>query len=453
MSNKQVVQEILQREDAFRGWLIDPAARRRSIALNMRRQAEYLLSGNDDPGDLLSRAATLVYLLARGADDSDAVPDDTYSGFASIVVQALANQGAGSEFGRHDLVVQSIDAAIERVRRSGGSATALLVAKARYLSYAQNESSIRLATLRQAEGVATGDDLLRVRYTLTWYFIDASRYRRAIRLCDKSIEDARRDNSLKWVIGFTTNRGIARYTTLNDPAAARLDLEAAVAMSGRIRNDADINRFLSDALHYLGRCNLDDGNVRGSLEHYVMAQKYKDQIPFESRAVAYYHVRMAEALTGAGNHNHAREHMDTAKAYLDRVGDTGAASVSYNYALANTYMVQGDSASALAILHKCARDAAACKFSRGRLLALARIFTISVQCRDFTRAVLTLFRAVPLLFNGELRRNSLLAIIARFRRYALHVFRPYGSIAAGGALNVVCPCPIHSLSHQSDVDA
>lgn len=448
MTSKQV-RAVLHRDQAFRDRFLEPAARRRPIAINMRLQANQLLSGNDDPGDLLSRSNTLVYLLAMGADDPEAVPDEDYSEFAGIVVQVLADQGVGSEFGRHDLVVESIDAAIARVRKAGHSASRLLLAKAQYLSNAQNESRVRHATLRQAEGVATGEDLFRVRYQLALYYIDASHYRRAIGLCDGSIQDAQHKGNLKWVMGFITNRGIARYTTLNDPAAARADLEAAIAISSHLPHNEDTDRFLADAFHYLGRCDLDDGNTQGALRYYMMGRKCKERIPFESRAIAYYHIRMAEALTGAGNIDHGRAHLDAAEDYLDRTGDTGSASVSYGYALANLEMASGRPASALATLDEYARRAAACKFSRGRLLALARIFTINLQVRRYLPAILTLFRALPLLLNGELRRNSVLAITARFRRYALHVFRPYEGVSRHATTHVLCPCPIHEAGPMS----
>ncbi len=440
-----MVRELLDHtDDGFRTWFLDPAARRRALVGNMRRLTAELQAEPGDPGDPLGRTASVIYLL--GADADGSVPDDVFAEFATVVVQAVADRGAGREFHRHDLILQAIDAAIERVRAAGRSATDLLLARADYLSCAANDCPERLATLRTAESEATGEELMRVRHALIGYLTGVSRYREAIALCDDSATAAESmgDTGVRWRAAFLARRGVARYTTLNNPDVARADLLAAISsLDGATDEDSAEHR--SSALHYLGRILLDEGDVAGSLEHFLAAQEARKPLPFQSGAFAYFHIRMAETLLGAHAFKDADDHLTEARSYLDRIGDSGSTTVCYHYALANAHALRGETADALALLNRCATDAKACRFARGRLLALTRLIPLHLQQRNPLAATATLFRTVPLLFDGELRRNSLLAIVARLRGYTRHVVHPYGSDAPGGSCSSAlrCPCPLH----------
>lgn len=440
-----MVEELLHcTDDRFRTWFLDPTARQRALIGNMRRLTAELQAEPGDPGDPLGRTASVIYLL--GADADGSVPDDVFAEFAAVVVQAVADRGAGREFHRHDLILQAIDAAIERVRSAGRSATALLLARADYLSCAANDCPERLATLQTAESEATGEELMRVQHALIGYLIGVSRYREAIALCDAASTQAEAmgDAGLPWRAAFLTRRGIARYTTLNNPDTARVDLLAAIrSLDGATDKGSAEHR--SSAMHYLGRILLDDGDVAGSLEYFLAAQEARKPLPFQSGAFAFFHIRMAETLLGTRAFEDADDHLAAARSFLDRIGDSGSTTVSYHYALANAHALRGETADALALLDRCAADAKACRFARGRLLALTRLVPLHLQRRDPVAATATLLRTVPLLFDGELRRNSVLAIVARLRAYVRQVFHPYGSAAPGGSCGPAlrCPCPLH----------
>jgi tetratricopeptide (TPR) repeat protein len=430
-------------DERFRTWFLDPAAQQRAVVRNMRRLTAELRSGPGDPGDRQDRTASVIYLL--GADTTADVPDDVFAEFATVVVRAVADQGAGTGYHRHDLAVRAIDAAIERVRASGRPATTLLLAKAGYLGCIANDCPERLAALRAAERGATGDDLMRARHALVRYLTETSRYRRATALCDSALAEAagRGDAGLRWRATYLTARGVARYATLNDPAAARRDLGAALALVDG-SDDADLVECRSEALHYLGRCLLDEGDVAGSLEHYLAAARVREQLPFQSGAVAYHHVRMAETLMGAGALDDADDHLGAARDLLDRIGDSGSTTVVYLYALANAHALRGEAEAAVKLLDECAAAARRCRFARGRLLALARVLALHLRRRDPLRAAATLVRIAPLLVTGELRRTNAIAISVRLRRYAAHVRRPYGAPRPGAGTPVLqCPCPVH----------
>jgi hypothetical protein len=430
-------------DDGFRTWFLEPAALQHAMVRNMRRLTAELRAGTDDPGDRQNRTASVIYLL--GADSTGDVPDDVFAEFATVVVQAVADQGAGTGYHRHDLAVQAIDTAIERVRASGRPATTLLLAKADYLGCMANDCPERLAALQAAVHGAAGDESMRARHALISYLTATSRYRRAIALCDESIAEAGRagDAGRRWRSAFLAARGVARYATLNDPAAARVDLSAALRLMDECGN-RDLAESRSEAEHYLGRCLLDEGDVEGSLQRYLAAQRAREHLPFQSGAVAYHHIRMAETLMGAASLDDADDHLAVARGLLDQIGDSGSTTVVYHYALANAHALHGRTDAAVKLLDDCATAARRCRFARGRLLALTRLFTLHLQRRDLLRAVATLCRAAPLLVDGELRRNNLIAITARLRRYAAHVFRPYGvAPSASSQPTLRCPCPLH----------
>jgi hypothetical protein len=206
----------------------------------------------------IPESGKLIYLLNRAAEPSSGIPEDRFVDFATRAVALLGRLGAADQ--AHEDVIEAIDATISRIGQTETSVVPLLLAKATFLSYAGNESGQRLAALRDAERRAEDSDRLQVQYWLVWYWIDASRYGRAVRACTATMETLSSEDG--WYAIFLAARGVAKYTTLNRPSDARSDLESAVQVLSALPLSETVARSLGEALHYLGRIALDSGDAR-----------------------------------------------------------------------------------------------------------------------------------------------------------------------------------------------
>lgn len=407
-----------------------------------RRDIRLLTGRMRTATDLSAEIPSMLYTVGRLAADPTLVPPDLLAEYLETVVRATANQGTGAD---RSLASTAIKAAIDRFRAEGFSTSELYLSYQRFLSYRTLESREREHAIRAAIADADNHDTeFRSTYALAWYLVEISKYRQALKVCEQAVRRSRENPRQElWELSFLSLEGVARYTTLNNPNRVHTLLhEVLTRFEGKPRfRDADL--AYSEALHYLGRCELDRANTAEALRLFIRSQEVKQQHPFESRATAYYHIRMAEALIGAGNLPQADEHLSAARQFLDRVGDTSAGRVLYDFAMANFLIEQGDAESAIQLLDRAARAAKRERFARGHLLSLGRLFTIRWSRRQLIAASFVLFRAAPILFSGELRRNSTLAISANLKRYALTVLRPYQGQAAKEPRFEECPCDLH----------
>lgn len=407
-----------------------------------RRDIRILTDEMRTATDLSAEIPSMLYTVGRLAADPTLVPPALLAEYLETVVRATANLGTGAD---RSVARTAIKAAIDRFRTEGFSASELYLSYQRFLSYITLESREREHAIQAAITDADNHDTeFRATYALAWYLVEISKYRQALKVCEQAVRHSRGhpDQEL-WELSFLSLEGVARYTTLNNPDRVYTLLREVLArFEGKPRfRDADV--AYSEALHYLGRCELDRANAAEALRLFIRSQEVKQQHPFESRATAYYHIRMAEALIGVRNLTQANEHLTAASEFLNRVGDTSAGRVLYDFAMANFLIEKGDAESAIELLDQAARAAKRERFARGHLLALGRLFTIRWSRRQLIAASIVLFRAVPILFSGELRRNSALAISANLKRYALAVLRPYQGQAAKALQFEECPCDLH----------
>jgi tetratricopeptide (TPR) repeat protein len=434
------VSAILRRSQEFRQRHASQVRTVGAAQVKVRKDGQDLIENGYDANRRHEISSTL-YTVRQLTSDPRLVPADVLGKYLEVATRAMVNLGTGIDSGA---TKEAITAAIARFHDEGLSASELYLSYQRYLSYGTLESNERKKAIRAA--IVEADNLdteFRATYALGWYMVEVSQYKHALDVCERASRRAAANGQELWELSFRALEGVARYTTLNEPDRV-YDLLTSILprFADRPRfEDADL--AYAEALHYLGRCELDRANTLVALELFMKANSIRDRYPFESRATAYFHIRMAEALIGVHNLRHAWEHLEAARSFLDRVGDESAGRILHQFALANYLVEKGEFDEAIQCLDGAARSAKREKFARGHLLTLGRLFTIQWAEGKVIAAMMIIIRAIPIVFSGELRHNSALAIAANFKRYALAVLRPYRPQEKKSQDMLSCPCQLH----------
>jgi hypothetical protein len=392
--------------------------------------------------DVSARIPSLLHTVNRLAR-SDKAPVELVVEYTEAVFGAIADLGAGPDESVIESAAREVSAAIDRFESEGRSASVLLLAYQRFLSYRRIRSGERERAIRAAiASAADSNAAYRATYVLCWYLVECSYYRKALRECSRARRTAQAQGSERWDAAFQAVEGIVHYSRFSSPDRAHRVLSDAVVRFNDLPRVRETDLVYAEALHYLGRSELDRGFTRMGLEYFIRAQDIKLKYQFGNLGTTYFHIRMAEALLGAKSWTQSEDHLREAKSFLNRIGNTSAAQVLYDHAYGNFLYATGQKDSATTLLSRAASEAKKHRYSRGELLLLSRLFVIHISDRSFGAALKILWRAVPAVFAGELRLNR--GLMIRPGRYINYIRRPYRGPKTAATGPTVCPCEVHS---------
>lgn len=396
--------------------------------------------------ELQAKLRDLAYWCDESVTAPEVVDADIFAEFAEHFARVAGNYGAveGTDIER------TIDQVIDLQQQRGQPTTRLWLAKARYRSMISLEDQERQQALDAAMSSAvTGTELwAEAVLAYTWYFIDVSRYGRALRLVARLQRELPHDLfARKYRCGFHTMSGVALFTSFRDLRRARLHMLEACTYEEAGCTDLQILRWVATAHHYLGRIADVNNHYRDALAHYVHGQGIQEQCPEELQALAFVHIRLSEPLIALGAFDQAEDHLDLALQHFTDSAEHSSGRLQAQLGFATLSAAQGDINDAMQAVESTREQAQQIGFWRGELLCLGYRMPLLIRARQYRRIPTTVLDIIKTMRGGELGRNSAARLLMKapvmlgvaVRRMAHRAERESAASESGQ-----CPCLHHS---------
>lgn len=399
--------------------------------------------------ELRAKLRDFAYWSEESVNAPGVIDIDIFANFLEHFSRVAGNYGAIEGVD----VERALDKMIDLQQRRGASTTRLWLAKARYRSMMSLETQERQQALDAAlVSAAPGTELwAEAVLAYTWYLIDVSRYRQALRMARRLQHELGRDLFVrKYQCGYHTMSGVALFTSFQDLRRARSHMLEACAYEEAGRDDVQILRWVATAHHYLGRIAEVNKDYQRSLTHYVRGQNIQEQCPEELQALAFLHLRLSEPLIAMGAFDQARDHLKQALAQFADSAEHSSGRLQAELGFATLSAAQGGLDDAIQAVENTRGQARQIGFWRGELLCLGYRLSLLIRARRYRRIPGTVIDVVRTLRGGELGRNNTARLLTKapvvlgvaIRRMA---HRSKHNSATTGASNP-CPCPLHGGS-------
>jgi tetratricopeptide (TPR) repeat protein len=396
---------------------------------------------------LQRRLKNFAFWAEYSAKEPDSADAELLAEFVEDFSRLAGNYGA---LGEADIST-ALNHAIELRQRNGQSTTRLHLAKARYFATLSLEEDERESELRAAvESAVVGTELwAEAIMAYTWFYIDVSRYGRALRML-RMLENTLPLPVLdkKYRCGALTMTGVALFTSFQDLRRAESCLREACDYEYASDIDSDIRRWVATAYHYQGRIAEANQRYKTALSLYVQGQAIQDECPEELQSLAFLHVRIAEPLTAVGLFEAARDHLNLALELFRLSANHSSGRLQAELGFAALAAAQGRFNDALGTVEDSRIQAREMGFWRGELLCIGYLLALNLghrRLRHLPRLLLDIFRTIH---GGELGRNNALRLVLKAPVMLKAAIRRMSYRTSAGNADLesmnACICPLHS---------
>lgn len=400
---------------------------------------------------LQRRLKNFAFWAEYSAKEPDSADAELLAEFVEDFSRLAGNYGA---LGEADIST-ALDHAIALRQRNGDSTTRLHLAKARYHATISLEDEEREFELRAAvESAAAGTELwAEAIMAFAWFYIDVSRYDRALRTLG-TLENTLPRSLLdkKYRCGALTMTGVALFTSFQDLRKAERCLHDACAYEQADDFDPDVRRWVATAYHYLGRIAEVNKRYKTALSFYLQGQTIQDECPEELQALAFLHVRIAEPLTASGLCEAARVHLNLALELFQLSANHSSGRLQAELGFAALSAAQGQFNDALRTVEASRTQARDMGFWRGELLCLGYLLALNVKHRRLRQVPRLLLDILRTIRGGELGRNNALRLLSKapvVLRIAIRRMSHRTRVGDSGMESIdACFCPIHSPTNR-----
>jgi tetratricopeptide (TPR) repeat protein len=385
------------------------------------------------PDTIDSFISILRNAVSRSLDDHDALLSYTHA-----LVELLANVGGGSQFRAQEALLDTFEGVASQLYDGGCSTTDLRLMMARYCAAISNGGERRLRLIELAVRESRDDDeRLRAVLVMAKYYIDVSEYDTGHRYLDDCLQLAdRAATGEAQRYDISTTRGIAYF--YRDHALAARFLRMGIEPNPDV-TDPVICRSSASALHYLGRIKAAAGDHVSAVDLIVLAQHFKDRVWREGTQFGYYHLRLGEVLTSAGDRDAAMWHLEQAGKIFHEVRERSNAEAYLNSVLAGLAAARGEHDQAVQLLTRAVETTHSDRYPRGELLFRYQLTILHLRRASLISAIAVALPAVKLLRSSQIGGLRWIAKQIRTRRFP----RRTTQRSQGVDLPLVCPCPDH----------
>jgi tetratricopeptide (TPR) repeat protein len=241
-------------------------------------------------------------------------------------------------------VEPALQRAIEFAESGGQPAVQLYRAKAVYFRSRSVESEGREEALDEALRRAEpgSHEWVGVLFDLSEYYVEASRYREAFRVLEL-VERQHGHGQLppRLELGLDLARGVALFTTFQSLRRANVHLRRACEADIDPTADPEAGAWLARALHYRGRIEEANRNYATALRLYLSGLQVQTQLPEDTNAIGFAHLRIAELFAACELRNSAQRHLDEARKLFAYASNTSSRNLQCELAQAALYANAG----------------------------------------------------------------------------------------------------------------
>lgn len=346
-------------------------------------------------------------------------------------------------------VESALQRAIEFAESRGQPVVQLYRAKAVYFRTRSVESEGREEALDEALRRAEpgSEAWVGVLFDLSEYYVEASRYREALRVL-RLVERQHRHGRLppRLRLGLDVARGVALFTSFQSLRRANAHLRRACEVDIDPTVDPEAGAWLARALHYQGRIEEANRNYTTALRLYLSGLRVQTQLPEDTNAIGFVHLRIAELFAACELRNSAQRHLDEARRLFAYASNTSSGNLQCDLAQAALDANAGRREDARAATAATWKESIRVNYWRGEFLSLCYLLLLDLRGLRMRSVAIDIVRLVATIRRGELRRNNLFRLARSMpvllsmalHRLSLLAVRP----RAEEALRP-CPCPLH----------
>lgn len=363
-----------------------------------------------------------------------------YMKFVDQLLNTMTAEGPGADFRRQQEFIAATNAAIRNFAEQGMPTADLLLAQASYYANIENNGAGRHRAIQNAiEASQNADERLRALLMMSKFLIDSSSYAKARTILDECSSVATvTDTGQSLLPDILTSRGMSYF--YGDHQTAERYFTEAIEVARESQPVPAVGKAAATAYHYLGRIKAAQRHWNEALYFMVQGRQSADS---SRGSVAYYHLRLAEVLLGAGIISEARYHLVQSSRLFAFVQQSSTGQVQLDLVLARLELLNGNLTRAEDLLQNAIVTAREHSYPRGELQGLAELLRLQIARARLLSAAGTLGRGLIVFFLNEAKGGAR-HLLTEIRTAAKFVpgprlpsrWRPVKTVASG----VHCPC-------------
>lgn len=320
--------------------------------------------------------------------------------FVRQLINTMTAEGPGANFRRQQEFIVATNAAIQTFAKHGIPTTDLLLAQASYYANIENNGeSRRLAIQAAIKASRNTDERLLALLMMSKFLIDSSSYTKARRILHEcSSLAAATETGPMLLPDIITTLGMSYF--YSDLQAAERYFIEAIEVAGESPQEPAVGTAIATAYHYLGRIKAAQ-RCWGEALHFMVQER---QSADSSRgSEAYYHLRLAEVLLGAGTISEARYHLTQSSRLFALVQQSSTGQVQLDLVLARLELLDGNLLRAEDLFRIAVATAREHSYPRGELQGLAELMRLQLRRISLLAALGTLGRGLLVFLRNEAR--------------------------------------------------
>src|SRR5262249_55696951 len=128
-------------------------------------------------------------------------------------------------------------------------------------------------------------------------------------------------------LGLDVARGVALFTSFQSLRRANIHLRRACEADIDPVTDPEAGVWLARALHYRGRIEEANRNYTTALRLYLSGLRVQTQLPEDTNAIGFAHLRIAELFAACELRNSAQRHLDEARKLFAYASNTSSGNL------------------------------------------------------------------------------------------------------------------------------
>ena len=364
---------------------------RQNIANAIEWQLTVLEQSHDITNDR-PNADLMLGLLEKVVSWEALLDMNLYLKFVHQLLNTMTAEGPGADFRRQQEFIAATNAAIRT-----------------FANIENNGAGRRQAIQAAIEASQNADERLRALLMMSKFLIDSSSYAKARTILDEcSSLVTVADVGLSLLPDILTTRGMSYF--YGDHQAAERHFTEAIEVARKSPQVPAVGKAAATAYHYLGRIEAAQQHWNEALYFMIRERQSADS---SRGSEAYYHLRLAEVLLGAGIISEARYHLVQSSRLFASVQQSSTGQVQLDLVLARLELLNGNRPRAEVLLRNAVATAREHSYPRGELQGLAELLRLQVARAGLLAAAGTLARGLIVFFRNEARgggRHLLTAI-------------------------------------------
>lgn len=347
-------------------------------------------------------------------------------------------------------VEMTLNRAIEIAGQRGQPTVPLYRAKAIYYRTRSVDSGERMLALNEALRLSEpgSDEWVGVIIDQSEFYVEASRYREALEVL-KPVDRLRQRGRLgrRQQLGLDVALGVALFTSFRSLRRAGAHLRRACEVPVDPVADPEAGAWLARALHYLGRLEEANRNFATALDHYLSGLRIQSQLPEDTNAIGFVHLRVAELFASCGLRNSAQRHLGRAEELFSYGSNTSSGRLQCELGQAALYANADRHEEARVVAVNTLRESVRVRYWRGQFLSLCYLLLLDLRRLRLKAVLADVVSLVATARRGELQRNNLFLLVRNLpvllsmamHRLSLLTAKPHAEEGLKP-----CSCPLHA---------